>query len=339
MFSDSHGDLLTSGLGWAVWTDGRIKFTTGSGLPYKIRDIPVAPDITGLLRSGVLAPGSPSGVGDAAREGAADRPGRGESAGRGGQRRGRGEAGGRWRRGRSPRLPLTCENGEAILSISEKGWKVTEVADIPVKGRGGAGVGFHPFVNGEDCAAGGGGLGDRVRARQEGCAGREARQGVGQGFRRRGNTCRVGVRVSRLSTALWLEGLVSVPACAGRYRFNGEGVVDEDDCDGGGGGEGVGIENSVAGRSAIQEQRQLFAELFGVTGAGLARGFGEPRGKSVLVIAGMHACRVAGVWDFDGRRDERAKRRVNVEGGEESFAGCEVGAVEHFGQEVGIESA
>ncbi len=43
-------------------------------------------------------------------------------------------------------LPLTCENGEAILSISEKGWKVTEVADIPVKGRGGAGVGFHPFV-------------------------------------------------------------------------------------------------------------------------------------------------------------------------------------------------
>ena len=99
VFSDSHGDLLTSGLGWAVWTDGRIKFTTGSGLPYKIRDIPVAPDITGLLRSGVLAPGSPSGVGDAAREGAADRPGRRESAGRGGQRRRRGEAGGRWRRG------------------------------------------------------------------------------------------------------------------------------------------------------------------------------------------------------------------------------------------------
>ena len=27
--------------------------------------------------------------------------------------------------------------------------EVTEVADIPVKGRGGTGVGFHPFVNGE----------------------------------------------------------------------------------------------------------------------------------------------------------------------------------------------
>ena len=43
VFSDSHGDLLTSGLGWAVWTDGRVKLTTGNGLPYKIRDIPVAP--------------------------------------------------------------------------------------------------------------------------------------------------------------------------------------------------------------------------------------------------------------------------------------------------------
>ncbi len=43
--------------GWAVWTDGRVKFTTGNGLPYKIRDIPVAPDITGLVRSGVLTPG------------------------------------------------------------------------------------------------------------------------------------------------------------------------------------------------------------------------------------------------------------------------------------------
>ncbi len=47
-------------------------------------------------------------------------------------------------------FPLTCQNGEAILSIAEKSWKVTEVADIPVKDRGGAGVGFHPFVKGEN---------------------------------------------------------------------------------------------------------------------------------------------------------------------------------------------
>ena len=99
VFSDSHGELLTSGLGWAVWTDGRVKFTTGSGLPYKIRDIPVAPDIIGLVRSGRAGRWIPLGSGDSAREGAADRPHRGESAGRGRQRGGRCEAGGRWRRG------------------------------------------------------------------------------------------------------------------------------------------------------------------------------------------------------------------------------------------------
>jgi hypothetical protein len=51
----------------------------------------------------------------------------------------------------------------------------------------------------------------------------------------------------------------------------------------------------------------LFAELFGVGGAGLARGFGEPRGKGLLVLAGAYACRVARVVEFDGRRDERAQ--------------------------------
>lgn len=149
VFSDSHGELLTSGLGWAVWTDGRVKFTTGNGLPFKIRDIPVAPDITGLLCSGVLPEGyhlalvtrrgkilriDPAAVNP---QGAAGNGVAGvKLAGDGDEVIGA--------------LPITCQNGEALLSISEKGWKVTEVADIPVKGRGGAGVGFHPFVNGED---------------------------------------------------------------------------------------------------------------------------------------------------------------------------------------------
>ncbi len=46
------------GLGWAVWTDGRVKLTDGKGLPTKTRDVPVAPDITGLLCSGVMPPGA-----------------------------------------------------------------------------------------------------------------------------------------------------------------------------------------------------------------------------------------------------------------------------------------
>jgi DNA gyrase subunit A len=151
VFSDSHGELLTSGLGWAVWTDGRIKFTTGGGLPYKIRDIPVAPDITGLLRSGVMAEGSHLAL--VTRRGkvlridpAAVNPQGAAGNGVAGVKLGSGDP----EDAVIAALPLTCENGEAILSKSEKGWKVTEVADIPVKGRGGAGVGFHPFVGGEE---------------------------------------------------------------------------------------------------------------------------------------------------------------------------------------------
>lgn len=149
VFSDSHGELLTSGLGWAVWNDGRIKFTTGNGLPFKIRDIPVAPDITGLLQSGVLPEGhhlalvtrrgkilridpaavNPQGVAGNGVAGV-------KLAGDGDEV--------------VAALPVSCANGEAILSVAEKSWKVTEVADIPVKGRGGAGVAFHPFVKGEE---------------------------------------------------------------------------------------------------------------------------------------------------------------------------------------------
>lgn len=149
ILSDSHGELLSGGLGWAVWIDGRVKFTTGAGLPTKVRDVPVAPDITGLLCSGVLPEGAhlalvtrrgkilridPSAVNP---QGAA----------------GNGVAGVRLAEVGDEviaALPLTGADTEALLSVSEKGWKVTACTDIPVKGRGGAGVGFHPFVSGED---------------------------------------------------------------------------------------------------------------------------------------------------------------------------------------------
>jgi DNA gyrase subunit A len=149
VFSDSHGELLTSGLGWAVWSDGRVKFTTGNGLPYKTRDIPVAPDITGLLSSGVLPLGYHLAL--VTRRGKVLRidPAAVNPQGAAGN----GVAGVKLAGDDDSviaALPVSCGNGEAILSVSEKAWKVTEVADIPVKGRGGAGVGFHPFVKGED---------------------------------------------------------------------------------------------------------------------------------------------------------------------------------------------
>jgi len=147
--SDSHGDLLADGLGWAVWTDGRIKFTTGAGLPTKVRHVPLAPDITGLLCSGVLPEGAHMVL--VTRRGKLLRidPSLINPQGAAGN----GVAGIRLAEGGDEviaALPVTGADTEAILSLSEKGWKVTACNDIPVKGRGGAGVGFHPFVAGEN---------------------------------------------------------------------------------------------------------------------------------------------------------------------------------------------
>ncbi|MGV1089155.1 MAG: DNA gyrase subunit A [Mycobacterium sp.] len=147
--SDTHGDLLSGGLGWAVWTDGRVKFTTGAGLPTKVRDVPVAPSITGLLCSGVLPEGMHLAL--VTRRGKVLRidPSTINPQGAAGN----GVAGVRLAEDGDEviaALPITGTDTEAILSVSDKGWKVTSCNDIPVKGRGGAGVGFHPFVAGED---------------------------------------------------------------------------------------------------------------------------------------------------------------------------------------------
>src|ERR1035441_10881684 len=95
-----------------------------------------------------------------------------------------------------------------------------------------------------------------------------------------------------------------------------------------GGGEGGGGEARGAGRGAIEEQRQLLAELFGVGGAGFAGGLGEPRGDGFLVVACVLGGGVLRVRDLDGRRDEGAQGRDvlcpgrgRLEGSEESFAG------------------
>ncbi len=149
VLSDSHGELLSRGIGWAAWIDGRIKFTTGAGLPTRIRDLPVAPDLTGLLSSGVLPPGAHLAL--ITRRGKVLRidPATVNPQGAAGN----GVAGVRLTHDGDEliaALPITGVDTEAILSVSDKGWKVTACADIPVKGRGGGGVGFHPFVNGED---------------------------------------------------------------------------------------------------------------------------------------------------------------------------------------------
>ena len=149
ILSDSHGELLSAGLGWAAWTDGRVKFTTGAGLPTRIRDVPVAPDITGLLGSGVLRAGAHLAL--VTRRGKVLRIDSAVINPQGAA--GNGVAGIRVAEDADEViavLPITGADTEAILSVSEKGWKVTTCTDIPVKGRGGGGLGFHPFVAGED---------------------------------------------------------------------------------------------------------------------------------------------------------------------------------------------
>ncbi|MEN4464266.1 DNA gyrase subunit A [Mycolicibacterium fortuitum] len=149
VFSDSHGELLSSGLGWAVWTDGRVKLTDGKGLPTKTRDVPVAPDITGLLCSGVMPPGAHLAL--ITRRGKVLRldPATVNPQGAAGN----GVAGVKLASEGGDAViaafPLTGAESEAVLSISEKGWKVTAVSDVPTKGRGGSGVGFHSFIGGE----------------------------------------------------------------------------------------------------------------------------------------------------------------------------------------------
>ena len=126
-----------------------MKFTTGAGLPTRIRDVPVAPDITGLLCSGVLPEGSQLAL--VTRRGKVLRIDPSVINPQGAA--GNGVAGVRLAPDGDEviaALPLTGADTEAILSVSEKGWKVTSCTDIPVKGRGGGGVGFHPFVAGED---------------------------------------------------------------------------------------------------------------------------------------------------------------------------------------------
>lgn len=149
VLSDSHGVLLSSGIGWVAWIDGRIKFTTGAGLPSKIRDVPVAPDLAGLLCSGVLPEGAHLALVTRAGKVLRIDPANVNPQGAAGN----GVAGIRLADVGDEviaALPITGAKDEALLSMSEKGWKVTACTDIPIKGRGGAGVGFHPFVTGEN---------------------------------------------------------------------------------------------------------------------------------------------------------------------------------------------
>lgn len=146
-FFGTEGTPLKEGVGWAAFTDGRIKVTDGKNLPKPGRDVPVAPDISALLSSGVAKEGEDLLL--VTRKGKVIRIALGDINPQGVA--GNGIAG----------VKLAAEDDAVVgafavtdestlLSISGSAYKVTAVSDVPVKGRGGQGVGFHTFVKGED---------------------------------------------------------------------------------------------------------------------------------------------------------------------------------------------
>lgn len=143
----SEGVSLSKGIGWAVFTDGRVKTTDGKGLPRPGRDVLVAPDISALLVSGVAEDGQDLVL--VTRRAKVIRLELGTINPQGVA--GNGVAGVKLADPEDSVIAaFTVKDEGAVLSITDGRWKVTSVADIPRKGRGGQGVGFHLFVKGED---------------------------------------------------------------------------------------------------------------------------------------------------------------------------------------------
>lgn len=143
----TEGTPINKGIGWAVFTDGRVKTTDGKGLPRPGRDVLVAPDISALLVSGVAEEGRDLVL--VTRRAKVIRLELGTINPQGVA--GNGVAGVKLADPDDQVIAaFTVKDEGAVLSITDGRWKVTSVADIPRKGRGGQGVGFHLFVKGED---------------------------------------------------------------------------------------------------------------------------------------------------------------------------------------------
>lgn len=146
----SEGTPINSGLGWAVFTDGRVKVTDGKNLPKPGRDVPVAPDITALLCSGV-APGDSPNLVLVSRKGKVARIDISTFTPQGVA--GNGVPGIKLSGDGDDQViaAFIGEDSGAMLSITENSHKVTAMSDIPTKGRGGQGSGFHRFIKGDTC--------------------------------------------------------------------------------------------------------------------------------------------------------------------------------------------
>lgn len=144
-YVNDGGEFTTSGTPFntgdsfvMLFDDGRIKFTTGSGLPKNPSPTPAAPSLDGLVSSMVVSEGEDVAIimksGKILRiDGSSVRP-QGIA--------GNGVKGITFSDDTIVGMCAVNDKG-SVLTISDSGWKVTKVKDIPVKGRGATGVMVH----------------------------------------------------------------------------------------------------------------------------------------------------------------------------------------------------
>lgn len=149
VLSDS-GDKISKGeVVWAVYSDGRVKLFSGKGLPNKVTEKTISPDISNLVACGTLVPGkkrlclvSTEGkvlMLDTSEDSTLNPQGIA----------GNGVAGMKLPSDVAVIAGFAVEDSDVVVTMSEDGWKAVSSEDVPTKGRGSQGVRVHTLRKGE----------------------------------------------------------------------------------------------------------------------------------------------------------------------------------------------
>lgn len=140
------GVPLSAGVGYVVWGDGRVKVFAGKGLPKRMDDTPVAPDVSGVVSAGVVPTGDDVIIVTRNGRGLRINPTSMNPQGIAGN----GVAGIKLNENDTIVAAFPINDKCGLLTVSDKSWKLTNAADIPTKGRGGSGVILHPLLKGDN---------------------------------------------------------------------------------------------------------------------------------------------------------------------------------------------
>lgn len=139
ILGDKGQDIAENEAVWAVFADGRVKLFDGAGLPKSIRSKTLAPDVGELVACGTLQTGQHlvlvSSEGKVLRLDTAKINPQGLA--------GSGVAGMKLPEDTRVVYAAVAGDDSCLFTASLDAWKVTGVKDIPVKGRGAAGVMVH----------------------------------------------------------------------------------------------------------------------------------------------------------------------------------------------------